>query len=51
MSDEDDLKVILLGESGVGKTNLINRAMGQDFNEEEISTTGSSFSLKKNKNW
>ena len=47
MSDEDDLKVILLGESGVGKTNLINRAMGQDFNEEEISTTGSSFSLKK----
>ena len=47
MSDEDDLKVILLGESGVGKTNLINRAMGQEFNEEEISTTGSSFSLKK----
>ena len=47
MSDIDDLKVILLGESGVGKTNLINIAMGEEFNDEEVSTTGSSFSLKK----
>ena len=47
MSDLDDLKVILLGESGVGKTNLINRVMGEEFNEGEISTTNSSFSLKK----
>ena len=47
MSEFDDLKVILLGESGVGKTNLINRSMGEEFNEEEASTTGSSFSVKK----
>lgn len=47
MSELDDLKVILLGESGVGKTNLINRSMGEEFNEDETTTTGSSFSVKK----
>ena len=47
MSEEDDLKIILLGESGVGKTNLINIATGLDFNPEEVTTSGSSFSNKK----
>ncbi|VDN13049.1 unnamed protein product [Dibothriocephalus latus] len=35
-------KVILLGESGVGKTSLIRSAMGQDFNPSMISTIGKS---------
>jgi len=47
MMEDEDLKIILLGESGVGKTNLINITMGQEFNEEEASTGGSSFSQKK----
>ena len=46
MSEEEDLKVILLGESGVGKTNLINITMGQEFNEDEVTTSNSSFSVK-----
>jgi len=38
MSEEDpnskkSLKIILLGESGVGKTNLINVLLGKPFEE------------------
>ena len=47
MSEDDAIKVILLGESGVGKTNLINIITGIDFNENEISTGNSTFSEKK----
>ena len=43
----DGIKIILLGESGVGKTNLINIAIGNPFNENEKSTAASSFSEKK----
>ena len=49
MSDcllEDEVKVILIGEVKVGKTNLINIAMGGTFNENEESTGASTFSLK-----
>ena len=46
-NEEDDIKVILLGNTGVGKTNLINITMGQGFSETEKSTATSSFSLKK----
>ena len=49
MSDfllEDEVKVILIGEVKVGKTNLINIAMGSAFNENEESTGASTFSLK-----
>ena len=42
--DEKELKVILLGESGVGKTNLINRILGGDFKEGSITTRSASFS-------
>ncbi len=37
MSEEEpnDVKVILLGESGIGKTSLINVTVGQEFREEE----------------
>ena len=43
----DGIKIILLGESGVGKTNLINIAIGNPFNANEKSTAASSFSEKK----
>ena len=47
MSEDDEIKVILLGESGVGKTNLINIVTGVEFNENEGSTSNSTFSIKK----
>ena len=33
-----DIKIILLGESGTGKTNLINTYYGGNFNENSDST-------------
>ena len=44
---DDDVKVILLGETKVGKTNLINTLIGNTFNENEESTIASTFSVKK----
>ena len=46
MDDEEPIKVILLGESGVGKTNLINIVTGAEFNDSEASTGTSSFLQK-----
>ncbi len=46
MSDEltqDYIKIILLGESGVGKTNLINVAVGNTFNANSHSSLTSSY--------
>ena len=46
MSEENDdraIKVILLGEAGVGKTNLIRRAMGLDFDDNIAATVLSSY--------
>ena len=43
MSGDRGIKVILLGESGVGKTNLIRVAMGKNFDPNENSTLASSF--------
>ena len=40
------IKVILLGEQGVGKTNLINVAIGQAFDENSKSTYCNSFVQK-----
>ena len=48
--DEDGntkIKVILVGETGVGKTNLINVTTDKNFNENERSTISASFSRKK----
>ena len=42
-----EIKIILLGESGVGKTNLINILMGHPFNDNEITSTSNSYSEKK----
>ncbi len=46
MTDEE-IKVILIGESGTGKTSLINAAIGLQFKENLESTTTNSFSSKK----
>ena len=39
-------KVVLLGESGVGKTSIITQFTTSEFQEDQISTTGASFSSK-----
>ena len=44
---ECSIKIVLLGESGVGKTNLLNTYCGQCFTDEYIPTIASSFSSKK----
>ena len=46
MSDDKGIKVILLGESGVGKTNLIRVAVDKGFNEIEESSLTTSFTRK-----
>ena len=43
---ENHIKVILLGNQGVGKTNLINVFMGKVFNPESTLTLGQNFSRK-----
>jgi len=45
MNDEDslDIKTILVGMSGTGKTNLINALSNRPFNTDNISTLTSSF--------
>jgi len=42
--DSPEIKVILLGESGVGKTNLINVAMGQKFDPDSKLSVVNSYS-------
>ena len=43
----NSIKIGLLGDSGVGKTNIINSILHVGFNEDEISTIGSyKFSIK-----
>ena len=46
-SEKDELKCILLGESGVGKTCLIIALIGLGFNPNEISSISSSYVTKK----
>ena len=42
-----DLKVILLGEPGVGKTNIISRFISNEFNDNSNPTLGSTFGEKR----
>ena len=47
--DEEDkniLKIVIVGESGVGKTSLITQFIDNFFDEELQATTGASFSAK-----
>ena len=43
MSDDRGIKVILLGEAGVGKTNLIRAALGGKFNPNSSTTITNEF--------
>ena len=45
-SGAESLKIVLLGESGVGKTSIISQLMEQEYNDEQTSTTGATFSTK-----
>ena len=42
----ESLKVVLVGESGVGKTSIITQFIDQTFQEDIQSTTGGTFSTK-----
>ena len=51
MGDDDDegiqsCKVVLLGESGVGKTSIISRFINNTFEENLVTTTGASYAGK-----
>ena len=44
--NDDDIKLILLGSSGAGKTSIINKVTRGVFNENEASSTTAAFSIK-----
>ena len=45
--EEEEIKVILVGEIATGKTSLINTSMGLEFQEKTFSTQTSSISKKR----
>ena len=45
--EKKEIKIILLGESGVGKTCIIERYMNNKFNTDMASTLCSAYSIKK----
>ena len=52
--EEERIKVILVGSSGVGKTSLINSLIGKSFKEDESSTISANYQMKNyniNKNY
>ena len=48
MSEEGatNCKVVLIGESGVGKTSIISRYISNTFNSQQLPTTGATFISK-----
>ena len=42
----ESCKVVLLGESGVGKTSIIAQYINQEFSDDQLSTTGATFASK-----
>jgi len=46
-SHENDIKVILLGDCGVGKTNIISRYISDVFRDSVMSTNGANYGMKK----
>ena len=47
--NEDSIKVVLIGESGVGKTSIISKFTKRLFNRDIMSTNGATFTTKKKK--
>ena len=47
MSEKIVLKCVLLGESGVGKSSLINRFIRGNFNKDSLTTIVGGFSTKE----
>ena len=45
-TDDNEIKVILVGESGTGKTSLINVAVGLSFNPDIVTTSSSTYVQK-----
>ena len=45
-NEKDEIKIILVGDSGVGKTNLINTSIGLEFNQNDNATASGSFVSK-----
>ncbi len=45
--NEESIKVVLIGESGVGKTSIISQFTKGVFNQDLMSTNGATFSTKK----
>ena len=43
MDGDNRIKIVLIGESGVGKTNLIQVAMGRPFQKDTEGTISSSY--------
>jgi small GTP-binding protein len=42
----ESCKVVLLGDTGVGKTSIIAQYINQEFSEDQLSTTGATFASK-----
>ena len=45
----DSIKIVLVGETGVGKTSLIMQFVDETFQKDQQSTTGGTFSIKTGK--
>ena len=45
--EEEEIKVILVGETATGKTSLINTSIGLEFKDKTFSTQTNSISKKK----
>ena len=46
ISQENEIKVILLGDCGVGKTNIISRYINDEFKDSTLSTRGANYVMK-----
>ncbi len=47
MEDEKEIKMILLGNCGVGKTSIISRYIKDEFNADEMTSTGANYATKR----
>ena len=46
-NSNETCKIVLIGESGVGKTSIINQYVEETFKEDQLTSAGASFSTKK----